>query len=1029
MRARRALRFFLDREEETIDSAPAVPGDDALEATHPAPADRTPTAPDTPPIDPNRGLHAGMTFGRFFLLNRLGGGGMGVVWAAYDPQLDRKVALKFVRADTLDQSPEYVLARFQREAQAMARVSHPNVIAVHDVGQTGEQVYIAEEFVRGVELTDWMKKPGHTQAQILDVMLQAARGLGAAHLAGIIHRDFKPANVLVGEDGRVRVVDFGLARATGDAPETMPVSMQSPVSTPLTSALTRPGASVGTPFYMAPEQYAGRTSEARGDQFGFCVSLFEALYGIRPFAAKNYFELSTKVCTGQMEPLPKGNRVPAYIREVVLRGLSTKEEDRFPSMQELIAALEKDPGAGKRNRIAVGLAALAMAGLFAFAAWQLHERNQLCHGGVEALASVWSSQKKSTAKAAFLATRLPFADHLWASVEKSLDGYGRDWVAMHKEACEVTRLRGEQSEDVLDLRMTCLAQHLQELQASAELFAKADRLVVEKSAQVASGLSPLSECADIAALQAPVRPPRDAQARAKVEEVRGRLAQAKADTQSAKYVDGLAIAQAAVASAASIGYLPLQAEALVAQGNLQALLRNDGPALQSLQDAFYSAESGRHDAVASKAALLLIDHVGRDLTRREEGLQWARLEASILARGAGSRDDEGSLHKQIGNLYDDQGKYPEARAELEKACAIFETPPVADPLSIAGCRSNLGLVMWHEQKFDEARKEFVTAQAIYEALLGPDHPLVGNVHNNLGLVLADEGNNEEALKELRLGLDNHRKTLGEDHPEVAQNHVNLAHVLGALNRLPEALAEYQRGLEIEEKSSGKESLDAGGTRASMGVIYLRMGAGAEALAQLRRGIEILEKIEGLEHPDVGDAYNNLGTVLGALGKNAESLAALRHGLAIHEKALGPDHPRVASDRSNVGSMLITENKPEEAMLELGKALPVQAKALGMENPATAFTEGNLGEAELKQKAYAKSIEHLTHAAAVLTEKAPDPAALGEFHFYLAQARWAANDDRARAVALAKQGRAQFAEAPGHEKEIAGIDAWLAAHHL
>ena len=730
----------MDPDEATVDSAP---DDEALGETKPAPPDRVITQPETPrapPIDPNRGLVSGMTFGRFFLLDRLGGGGMGVVWAAYDPQLDRKVALKFVRADTLDQSAEYVLARFAREAQAMARVSHPNVIAVHDAGTSGEQVWIAEEFVRGVELTDWLKKKGgHTQAQILDVMLQAARGLNAAHLAGIVHRDFKPANVLVGEDGRVRVVDFGLARSTGDAPEVIPASMQSPTSTPLNAALTRPGSSLGTPFYMSPEQYQGKTSDARGDQFSFCVSLFEALYGIRPFAAKNYLELSTKVCTGQIEPLPKGNKVPAWIRVVVLRGLSANPEARFPSMQELITALENDPRVGRRNQIAIASVTLVMIGLFAFAGWQLHERNQLCRGGSEALASVWNSQKKSAAKAAFLATGLPFADHLWGSVEKTLDGYGRGWVAMHKEACEVTRLRGEQSEDVLDLRMTCLAQHLQELQASAELFAKADKQVVEKSADVAAGLSPLSECADVPALQSPVRPPRDPQTRAGVEEVRGHLAQAKADYESAKFTDGLAIAQAAVTRANAIGYAPLQAEALGTQGHLQEALRIDGPALQSLQDAFYLAESSRHDLVASQSVLHLIDHVGRHLNRREDAEQWVRLESALVERTGNNRGDAASLHNHAANLLDDEAKFPEARAEMEKACAILDEPPAWDPLSIASCHSDLGLIKWHQQKFAEAHAEFSRTLDIEQVLLGPEHPLVGGVHNNLGSHLGRAG--------------------------------------------------------------------------------------------------------------------------------------------------------------------------------------------------------------------------------------------------------------------------------------------------
>ena len=173
---------------------------------------------------------------------------------------------------------------------------------------------------------------------------------------------------------------------------------------------------------------------------------------------------------------------------------------------------------------------------------------------------------------------------------------------------------------------------------------------------------------------------------------------------------------------------------------------------------------------------------------------------------------------------------------------------------------------------------------------------------------------------------------------------------------------------------------------------------------------------------------NIGAVLSEQGKNEESLATLRHAEAIHEKALGPDSRKLASDRSNIGSILLTMNKTDEALIELDKALPVQMKVLGPENPSTAITEGNLGEAELKQKKYADSIAHLTHAAKVMTEKAPDPATLGEFHFALAQARWGGNDGKPGALALAKQGRGEYAQVAGHDKDIAGIDAWLASHH-
>jgi serine/threonine protein kinase len=287
---------------------------------------------------PRKTLSIGDRVGRYLVLSPLGAGGMGVVFAAWDPQLGRKIALKLLRSG-LARSSKDARARLRREAQAIAQLSHPNVVSVYDVGTTDDgDLYIAMEFVEGDTLTTWLKKYPRTWREIVDVFLQAARGLFSAHSVGLLHRDFKPDNVLVGGDGRVRVTDFGLARSVL-APDD--VARPKPEMTALNIALTATGTVLGTPRYMPPEQLTEADLDARSDQFSFCVALYEALYGKHPLrdgTSVLMLEHGDKAL-----PPPEGIKIPAAIGRAVLRGLERDRAKRFPSMGSLIDALVQPP--------------------------------------------------------------------------------------------------------------------------------------------------------------------------------------------------------------------------------------------------------------------------------------------------------------------------------------------------------------------------------------------------------------------------------------------------------------------------------------------------------------------------------------------------------------------------------------------------------------------------------------------------------------------------------------------------------------
>jgi tRNA A-37 threonylcarbamoyl transferase component Bud32 len=327
---------------------------------------------DTPSRHPLTEDALPAAIGRFTIEARLGAGGMGEVLLAADPVLGRKVAIKLLRREERDESRK----RFLREAQAMARVTHENIIVVHDVGTDGGQVFIAMELVAGGTLRRWQAQADRDWRAIVAAYRHAGRGLLAAHAAGLVHRDFKPDNVLVGDDGKVRVTDFGLVAAVEDRERASP-----PVHpADLEASLTQTGSVMGTPRYMAPEQHLGEPVDARADQFAFCVALHEALYRQPPFAGDTYAALAEHVLAGDLRPPPRDTPVPPRVHAAIERGLSRERDQRFASMAELLAELDAAlappaPTAAPRPSrwrtwaaLAATAAVLAAAAFFALAA-------------------------------------------------------------------------------------------------------------------------------------------------------------------------------------------------------------------------------------------------------------------------------------------------------------------------------------------------------------------------------------------------------------------------------------------------------------------------------------------------------------------------------------------------------------------------------------------------------------------------------------------------------------------------------------
>ena len=415
--------------------------------------------------------------GKYVVLRVVGRGGAGVVLAAEDRELDRQVAIKLLVRDS-----DEARARFMREAKAMAQLSHPNVVAVYEVLHLRDRTAIVMALVEGRNLSEW-RTPERTWREITGVYVQAARGLAAAHRAGLVHRDFKPANALIDAEGVVRVTDFGLVRAAGE-------SAAEQAGDPGSAGdITRTGATLGTPAFMAPEQHTGGVVDARTDQWALACALYGALFEQRPFAGETTAELAASVLAGAPRPEPADTPVPKRIRVAIRRALARDPADRFSTMDELIAALEPR----RRGWVVAAAAGAVVAGsaVAAFALLASPRDIAACEGLDEPMTRAWNPVRAGAVRERFAAARAPNADRLVAA----LDGYAASWTSHRVKACEAAR-QGAASADLLDRRMGCLDRRLAEVDAFAAALTVAEPEVVRQAPDAVADLHPVADCDD-----------------------------------------------------------------------------------------------------------------------------------------------------------------------------------------------------------------------------------------------------------------------------------------------------------------------------------------------------------------------------------------------------------------------------------------------------------------------------------------------------------------------------------------------------
>jgi tetratricopeptide (TPR) repeat protein len=799
-------------------------------------------ARDERPARPGAANRVGRYIGRYIVLRELGRGGMGVTYVAYDEVLDRKVALKLVRAEVMDEQSH---TRLQREARALARLAHPNIVAVHDVGIHESQAFIAMELVRGQTVNAWLAAQPRAWTDILSVFRQAAEGLSAAHAAGLVHRDVKPANVIVGDDGRVRVLDFGLAQlgAPGEEPHRTPI----PASSKMGEQLTETGSLVGTLAYMAPEHLELGMADARSDQFALCVTMFEALYHRQPFAGTTPRGRLVLMAQGAIAEVPSPSPVPAWLHAAVVRGLAFEPEERWPSMDALLAELKRDP-ARPRSRAAwiaaAAAAALAVAAAVGFTV--AYRERAVCTGAQAQIDEVWNQQQRAAIEQAMLATGVSYAADTWQRTAAVLDRYAGEWAAAHTDACEATAVREEQSEEVLDQRMQCLARRKRSLRALVGELARIDAASIARATEAAGHLPLISACGDIEHLRSRVEPPGDPLVAARVEALEADLSQAEQLQELGRYEQGRVVAQAAARAAAGLDYPPVEGRARLRLGMLQLALGAYQPAEDDLKQAHL---------------------LGRTTGEHEVTLQAATQLVYLLSAHVSRLDDA-----------DDWGHH--VRAEL---------PWVSSEAQQASSLNTLGVLALLQGKHEQAIELCNQALDRWEHALGPEHPENANALNNLGLVFHALLEPAESAEHHGRALAIRERALGPEHPRVARSLNNLGGALYLQGKYTEATWHYVRSLAIAESALGAKHPLVANPLTGLALSYIDDGRASQALPLAERALAVLEKHDAAPEK-LAEARFVLARALVATGRDPgaqRALALARQARDAMRTASGP----------------------------------------------------------------------------------------------------------------------------------------------
>ncbi|MFT3713514.1 MAG: serine/threonine-protein kinase [Archangium sp.] len=875
---------------------------------------------DTAPGVAPGGLTRGVMIGRYVVLELVGSGAMGSVYAAYDPQLDRRVALKLVT--NASGGPE-ATERLLREARALARLSHPSVVQVFDAGEVTGQVFLAMEFIEGESLADFARVD-RPLSERLAVLAAAGRGLAAAHAAGIVHRDFKPANVMAGRDGRIRVVDFGLARPTAVVSRAGVGSGELPAAatqnTSPGAAVTQHGGIIGTPRYMAPEQFRGETADARSDQFAFCVTAWELVFGTFPFVGRDFESLRTEVLAGRRASSP-GGVLPGEAVAALERGLSLDPAQRFPSMDALLAAFLPRTERRRVPWVLVGALVIALSGGI-----RLGTRSLDCRQEAVAARARFTTADGATLTTAFETTKLAYAREAAERTVASLERWVGDLASASASTCSAEPLLGARTQ--LDLeRRACVDASAQQLEVLLDAFRSADARIVENAARAVGNLPDVSRCAtDRQALEHPADPGQQKAA----SEVRSQLARSAALSDLGQIEPATKAADAALVQARTLSFPPLLAAATLQSAKVRfdsgRFAEADALSIESVGIAL----AARADELALEGAVATARTAAKR-DARADMMTWLSLAKALDARMGHVPALSARVLEAEGLVWRSQNRFDDARSAYERARALSREAKLtaveaSAAVGEASALQRLG-------RCPEAEAVFRVGIAMLEQLAGPSHVRLASPLNNLALCVSMRDPDEaRTLYERALRI---ASAVGDSSPVLSAPLLNMAEFelrRGAPDRAEPYLARARLTISplgpTHAMAAYLEGLEAKLRFARGDVVGAEQG--------FQRGLEVIEKVRGAGNADTAEFLLGLGLCAEALGRASDARERLTLALSQLDQANVTPYSRVEAQLALAriarieGDDVAAKRWRDEAELGLAKlgALgePLRAKA-------------------------------------------------------------------------------------------------------